>query len=65
MEDICYYWALKRRSRFGVPLIRRLQVNLIFFTLKFGFFLLKTIFFRFIKIKSHLKSVRMNVTLAI
>uniref|UniRef100_A0A915E1U1 Uncharacterized protein n=1 Tax=Ditylenchus dipsaci TaxID=166011 RepID=A0A915E1U1_9BILA len=26
MEDVCYYWALKRRSRCGVPLIRRLQV---------------------------------------
>lgn len=31
IEDICYYWALKRQSRCGVPLIRRLQVWIFIF----------------------------------
>lgn len=30
MEDLLAYWSLKRRSRCGVPLIRRLQVKNLF-----------------------------------
>lgn len=30
MEDLLAYWSMKRRSRCGVPLIRRLQVCLIY-----------------------------------
>lgn len=40
VEDLLAYWSLKRRSRCGVPLIRRLQVTILFGIYKKSFSLI-------------------------